>query len=74
MMATMKTVDPIAVIRARLRDKSQKDLCRELDIPESYLSDVLRGRRDPGPLICEAFGLERVVTYRKRPVDQGVSQ
>ena len=30
-----------------------------------YVSDVLRGRRDPGPQILAALGLEKVVTYRR---------
>lgn len=35
-----------------------------LDITDSHLSDVLSGRRDPGPSMLKALKLERVVTYR----------
>jgi hypothetical protein len=31
----------------------------------AYISDVIRGRRDPGERILTALGLERVTTYRK---------
>jgi len=30
-----------------------------------YVSDVVRGRRDPGKSILAALGYERVVLYRK---------
>lgn len=32
---------------------------------QSYVANVLRGRNEPGPLVLEALGLERVVTYRR---------
>lgn len=39
------------------------------DLSPAYVGDVLNGRRDPGPAICEALGIERVVvetvTYKK---------
>lgn len=34
-----------------------------------YVSDVLNGRRDPAPRICEALGVVAEVTYRKRKVN-----
>lgn len=33
-------------------------LSREWEINPSYLSDVLRGRRDPGPAMTRHFGLK----------------
>jgi len=30
-----------------------------------YVADVLAGRRDPGPAILRALGVERVVSYRR---------
>lgn len=37
------------------------------DIPcsPSYVSDILAGRREPGPLVLQALGLEAVPTYRE---------
>lgn len=29
-----------------------------------YAADVMQGRREPGAKICEALGVERVVTYQ----------
>lgn len=43
---------------------SQRALAKELGVGEPYLSDVIHGRRDPGPKILKALGLERVVSYR----------
>ncbi len=37
----------------------------QIGIHQSYLSDVLHGRRDPGKSILKALGYERVVLYRK---------
>ena len=36
----------------------------QIGIHQSYLSDVLNGRRDPGKSILAALGYERVVLYR----------
>lgn len=44
---------------------SQKLLADLWGISESYLSDVLTGRRQPGEKICRAMGYERVVMYRE---------
>ena len=43
---------------------SQRALAKELGVSEPYLSDVIRGRREPGPKLLKARGLERVVDYR----------
>ena len=32
---------------------------------QSYVSDILSGRREPSALVLGALGLERVVTYQK---------
>ena len=42
---------------------------RNVGVDQSYISKVLTGRRQPGPRICAALGIERVitVTYRIRP-------
>jgi transcriptional regulator with XRE-family HTH domain len=32
---------------------------------QQYINDVLNGRRDPGPKVLAALGLERVTTYRR---------
>jgi transcriptional regulator with XRE-family HTH domain len=49
---------------------SLRQYARTLNISAAYLSDVYRGRRDPGPALLEHLGLERkvvtTVTYVKR--------
>jgi len=42
----------------------QKILARKLGVSETYLSDVINGRRDPADRLLSALGMERVVTYR----------
>lgn len=34
-------------------------------VSQAYVSDVLRGRRNPGEAICRALGLVAEQTYRK---------
>lgn len=46
--------------------KSQADWSRKHGVSAAYVSDVLAGRRDPGKMILDALGLERVVTYRRK--------
>lgn len=40
---------------------------RQHGLSAAYVSDVLLDRREPGPSICQVFGLEAVreTTYRK---------
>lgn len=35
-----------------------------LSVP--YVNDVIRRRRDPGKAICDALGLEKIVTYQPK--------
>jgi transcriptional regulator with XRE-family HTH domain len=49
---------------------SLREYARRLSVSPAYLSDVYRGRRDPGPTLLQHLGLERkvvtTVTYVKR--------
>ena len=49
---------------------SLRQYAKNLHVSPAYLSDVYRGRRDPGPALLEPLGLERkvvtTVTYVKR--------
>jgi Helix-turn-helix len=44
---------------------SQKAFAKRVGISEQYLSDILKGRREPGVKLLDYFGLERVVGYRR---------
>ena len=59
-------IDVVRMLERRCNGRSQRDVAAELGVSEQYLSDVLRGRTDPGPMILEGLGVERVVTYRRR--------
>jgi transcriptional regulator with XRE-family HTH domain len=45
-------------LRDKLEGRTQVDLAAEMEITPQYLSDVLSGRRDPGPKILEYLGLK----------------
>ena len=60
-------IDPISALRTRLKGRTQTALADELGVSPAYLSDVLRGAKEPGKKILEPLGLYRVVTYRRRP-------
>ena len=46
--------------------RTWKALAAEMQCSAAYLSDVLNGRRDPGPKILEYLGLERVLVRRSK--------
>jgi hypothetical protein len=42
----------------------QVAFAQDNDLSAAYVSDVLRGRREPGRKILDAVGVERFVMYR----------
>lgn len=38
----------------------------KIGVSSTYLAELLKGTREPGPTILEFFGLEKEVSYRKR--------
>lgn len=59
-------------VRTQLRRATEKagtalNWARAHDVSTAYLSDVMTGKRQPGEKILDALGLERVVTYRRKP-------
>jgi len=62
-METMKAVKPdqiVQLLQKKKGDGTAKELARQLGVTEQYLSDVLKGRRTPGPAIIAGLGLEMV--------------
>lgn len=56
-------------VRDLLRDAcdkagDQKSFSEKTGISQQYISDVLKGKREPGQAILTALGLERVVSYQ----------
>lgn len=52
------------------RQGSQKDAAQAWGISAAYLTDVLKGRRDPGPKLLKALGIRKEVTYREEPKEE----
>lgn len=46
---------------------SQKEWAKKCGISEAYLSDILRGNREPSEMVLKALGLKKVVTYEYLP-------
>lgn len=42
---------------------SQRAFAKHCGVHEAFLSDIIRGRRDPGPKLLWALGFRRVITY-----------
>lgn len=66
-MELLKRTDVIASLVIAINVAgSQKKFAERYDISEQYVSDVLRGRREPGEKILEVLGYERVVAIAER--------
>jgi len=51
------------LLREVERYGNQKKTAEALGISEQFLTDVLKGRRGPGPKLLEALGLKKRVEY-----------
>ena len=47
------------LLRDKQGDRTQAELAKEIGISPAYLSDVLAGRRDPGPSVLDFLGIEK---------------
>lgn len=66
-MKTLTTEQLREVLRARTRlDGSQKSTARKFHMSESFLSDILLGRREPSETIAKLLGYERGVVFWRR--------
>lgn len=66
-MKPLSKADLVERLRHRAkRAGSQQALAETLGVTPAYLSDVLGGRREPGPKILEALRLRRQVVYVRR--------
>jgi DNA-binding transcriptional regulator YdaS (Cro superfamily) len=60
-------MDEIRALQSAInRAGSQKAFAEKAGVSQQYLSEVLNGRKEMGPLLQNALGIERVVTYRKK--------
>ncbi len=61
----MLTRDGVIIkLKRRCHGTQQVAVAKAFNVSPAYLSDVMVGRRDPGPKILAGLGLERVVRYR----------
>ncbi len=51
-------------LRRRCTGTTQRAVAEQLGVTVSYLNDVLQQKREPGPKILTALGLERRISYR----------
>ena len=61
----MKREQLLKTLRDKVAASTQRAAAKELGVSASYLGDVLKGRREVGPSILRALGLEREVQYRE---------
>jgi len=54
------------IVTAAKNAGSQKALAQEWGISEQYLSDILKGRREPGNKVLKQLGLVKMVVYREK--------
>lgn len=62
----MKRSDVIRMLRRRQGSRSLRTFAAELGCSPSYLSDLYRSRRDPGPMVLQWLGLKREATVEYR--------
>lgn len=62
-LADLETI--LSQLRVDVEVSSQKCVAESLGISPQYLSDILKGRREPGKSVLAAMGYDRIVFYRK---------
>lgn len=66
-METYTKQDVIGILQTAIGEgNSAAAFAHRHDASPQYISDVLNGRRDPGPKLLEILGLERITVYRKK--------
>jgi len=53
----------VVLLEKKKGDSTWKELAKTIGCSTAYLSDVINGRREPGPRILSYLGLEK--SYRK---------
>ncbi len=56
----------LRILRDKQDGRTQKQLAKEIGCVESYVSDVLKKRREPGPKILAYLGLIESDEYIKQ--------
>ncbi len=61
----MESTQVLKIIRSRINGSTQRQVAHDLGVSTAYLSDVLAGKRNPGPKILQGLGLQQRIVYRK---------
>lgn len=62
----MELDEVLALLRAAIVEAGTAKAWAETHgMNPSYVSDVLKKNRDPGPVVLRPLGLEKVVSYRR---------
>jgi predicted transcriptional regulator len=54
------------LVKTKRGERSQRALARELGVSDTFLSDVIKGRRKPGPTLLKALGYDPTPHFAKR--------
>lgn len=74
-METFNKTDVLTMLRGHISyEKSQKDLAVEMGVSQAYVSDLLKGNRDPGPKVLAFLGLRKIVVYKRASQRRGESR
>lgn len=57
------TLDDVITLLRREADGRQVEFALRAGVTQQYISDILRGKREPGPKILDALGLQKVIVY-----------
>lgn len=60
--------DVVDMLKNRQGDRTLTALAAEIGVSKAYVSDIYKGRRNPGPTVLEFLGLVAVIPdtyYRK---------
>lgn len=59
-------IDPVERLRQIVDAASQVEVAKQFGVAPSYISDVLRGQKEPGPALLDGMGLEKHIIYREK--------
>lgn len=62
----MTKEEVVQQLRSMQGERKQKEFANSIGIHPSYLCDIYKGRRDPGPKVLEALGLDVEKGYTKK--------
>lgn len=65
MFTKKEVIQQVLVIIAERYDGNQAAFASDNSMSAAYVSDVIRGRRDPGKKVLDLLGLKKVIRYEK---------